>query len=92
MADPAFLYIEDDQAANPLKGINVDAAGGAGKVLRMVAEKVLHPVSPTLSCHADACRDFVVEASSAAASRKEGNPARRGAAKGRGSSRAKEDQ
>ncbi|KAJ9105111.1 hypothetical protein QFC20_004398 [Naganishia adeliensis] len=30
---------EDDQASNPLKGINVDAAGGAGKVLRMVAEK-----------------------------------------------------
>jgi hypothetical protein len=32
--------IEADQALNPLKGINIDAAGGAGKVLRMVAEKV----------------------------------------------------
>jgi peptidyl-prolyl cis-trans isomerase-like protein 2 len=25
---------------DPLRGINVDAAGGAGKVLRMLAEKV----------------------------------------------------
>jgi peptidyl-prolyl cis-trans isomerase-like protein 2 len=34
------LITEADQALNPLKGINIDAAGGAGKVLRMVAEKV----------------------------------------------------
>ncbi|KAJ9099952.1 hypothetical protein QFC21_003960 [Naganishia friedmannii] len=33
---------DEDQAHNPLKGINVDAAGGAGKVLRMVAEKSKH--------------------------------------------------
>jgi peptidyl-prolyl cis-trans isomerase-like protein 2 len=25
---------------DPLKGINVDAAGGAGKVLKMIAERV----------------------------------------------------
>lgn len=31
---------DDDMAGDPLKGINVDAAGGAGKVLRMLAEKV----------------------------------------------------
>lgn len=31
---------DDDLAGDPLKGINVDAAGGAGKVLRMLAEKV----------------------------------------------------
>lgn len=34
------IFLEEDQALNPLKGINVDAAGGASKVLRMVAEKV----------------------------------------------------
>lgn len=27
-------------AGDPLRGINVDAAGGAGKVLKMIAEKV----------------------------------------------------
>ncbi|KAG7532068.1 hypothetical protein FFLO_03876 [Filobasidium floriforme] len=30
---------ETDRASDPLRGINVDAAGGAGKVLRMVAQK-----------------------------------------------------
>lgn len=32
--------LETDRASDPLRGINVDAAGGAGKVLRMVAQKV----------------------------------------------------
>ena len=31
---------EDDMSGDPLRGINVDAAGGAGKVLKLVAEKV----------------------------------------------------
>jgi hypothetical protein len=31
---------DDDMEGDPLKGINVDAAGGAGKVLKMIAEKV----------------------------------------------------
>ena len=31
---------ETDRANDPLRGINVDAAGGASKVLRMVAERV----------------------------------------------------
>lgn len=31
---------EDELAGDPLKGINVDAAGGASKVLKMLAEKV----------------------------------------------------
>jgi len=36
--------VGDDELANdPLKGINVDAAGGAGKVLKMLAEKVGSP-------------------------------------------------
>lgn len=35
---------EDDLKGDPLKGINVDAAGGASKVLRMLAEKVSHAV------------------------------------------------
>jgi len=30
---------EDDMKDDPLKGINVDAAGGAGKVLKMIAER-----------------------------------------------------
>ncbi|WVO18749.1 peptidyl-prolyl cis-trans isomerase-like 2 [Cryptococcus decagattii] len=30
---------EDEMAGDPLRGINVDAAGGAGKVLKMIAEK-----------------------------------------------------
>ncbi|TYJ53572.1 peptidyl-prolyl cis-trans isomerase-like 2 [Cryptococcus floricola] len=30
---------DDDMAGDPLKGINVDAAGGASKVLKMIAEK-----------------------------------------------------
>ncbi|WVQ76076.1 peptidyl-prolyl cis-trans isomerase-like 2 [Cryptococcus sp. DSM 104548] len=30
---------DDDMAGDPLKGINVDAAGGASKFLRMIAEK-----------------------------------------------------
>lgn len=32
--------VEDEMAGDPLRGINVDAAGGAGKVLKMIAEKV----------------------------------------------------
>ncbi|OWZ61117.1 hypothetical protein AYX15_06654 [Cryptococcus neoformans] len=31
---------EDELAGDPLRGINVDAAGGASKVLKMIAEKV----------------------------------------------------
>ena len=31
---------DDEMEGDPLKGINVDAAGGAGKVLKMIAEKV----------------------------------------------------
>ena len=38
------LLTSDDELANdPLKGINVDAAGGASKVLKMLAEKVSWP-------------------------------------------------
>jgi peptidyl-prolyl cis-trans isomerase-like protein 2 len=33
---------DDEMEGDPLKGINVDAAGGAGKVLKMIAEKVCH--------------------------------------------------
>lgn len=32
--------VEEGDVDDPLKGINVDAAGGASKVLRMLAEKV----------------------------------------------------
>lgn len=35
-----WLTLDDDLADDPLKGINVDAAGGASKVLKMLAEKV----------------------------------------------------
>lgn len=44
--DECFLFsfmvvgVEDEMAGDPLRGINVDAAGGAGKVLKMIAEKV----------------------------------------------------
>lgn len=31
---------EGDLEGDPLRGINVDAAGGAGKVLKMLADKV----------------------------------------------------
>lgn len=31
---------EEDAQGDPLRGINVEAAGGAGKVLKMLAEKV----------------------------------------------------
>lgn len=34
------LTADDEMANDPLKGINVDAAGGASKVLKMLAEKV----------------------------------------------------
>lgn len=37
---------DDDMAGDPLKGINVDAAGGASKVLRMLAEKVIPRFTP----------------------------------------------
>jgi peptidyl-prolyl cis-trans isomerase-like protein 2 len=43
---------DDDMEGDPLKGINVDAAGGAGKVLKMIAEKV-SPVSRYYSNEAD---------------------------------------
>lgn len=36
----SILTPDDDLADDPLKGINVDAAGGASKVLKMLAEKV----------------------------------------------------
>ncbi|EKD04691.1 hypothetical protein A1Q2_00921 [Trichosporon asahii var. asahii CBS 8904] len=35
----SILTPDDDLADDPLKGINVDAAGGASKVLKMLAEK-----------------------------------------------------
>jgi peptidyl-prolyl cis-trans isomerase-like protein 2 len=35
---------DDEMEGDPLKGINVDAAGGAGKVLKMIAEKVYLPL------------------------------------------------
>lgn len=35
-----LMGVEDEMAGDPLRGINVDAAGGAGKVLKMIAEKV----------------------------------------------------
>lgn len=34
------IPVDEDLASDPLRGINVEAAGGAGKVLRMLAEKV----------------------------------------------------
>ncbi|KAE8539107.1 peptidyl-prolyl cis-trans isomerase-like 2 [Cryptococcus gattii VGV] len=40
---------EDEMAGDPLRGINVDAAGGAGKVLKMIAEKNKSEHSPTLT-------------------------------------------
>lgn len=42
-----LICIEGDLEGDPLKGINVDAAGGAGKVLKMLAEKV----SPRIRVH-----------------------------------------
>jgi len=36
---------DDEMEGDPLKGINVDAAGGAGKVLKMIAEKVSHMIT-----------------------------------------------
>ncbi|UOH84054.1 hypothetical protein LQV05_000847 [Cryptococcus neoformans] len=38
---------EDELAGDPLRGINVDAAGGASKVLKMIAEKNKSEQSPT---------------------------------------------
>ncbi|ORX38871.1 hypothetical protein BD324DRAFT_617632 [Kockovaella imperatae] len=38
---------DDDMAGDPLKGINVEAAGGAGKVLRMIAEQTRAEQEPT---------------------------------------------
>lgn len=35
-----LICTDDDMKGDPLRGINVDAAGGAGKVLKMLAEKV----------------------------------------------------
>jgi peptidyl-prolyl cis-trans isomerase-like protein 2 len=75
MADPTFLDLEDDQALNPLKGINVDAAGGAGKVLRMVAEKVRQDPSAT-SISQLIVPPPVVEAGGFTANRKERHHAR----------------
>ncbi|OCF41661.1 peptidyl-prolyl cis-trans isomerase-like 2 [Kwoniella heveanensis CBS 569] len=37
---------DDDLAGDPLRGINVDAAGGASKVLKMLAEKTRAEQSP----------------------------------------------
>ncbi|WVQ83371.1 peptidyl-prolyl cis-trans isomerase-like 2 [Cryptococcus sp. DSM 104549] len=37
---------DDDLANDPLRGINVDAAGGASKVLKMIAEKTRAEQSP----------------------------------------------
>ncbi|RXK37207.1 peptidyl-prolyl cis-trans isomerase-like 2 [Tremella mesenterica] len=37
---------EEELASDPLKGINVEAAGGAGKVLKMIAEKVSPSMAP----------------------------------------------
>lgn len=82
---------DKDQASNPLKGINVDAAGGAGKVLRMVAEKVLHLFFPVSVCQADILA-LVVKAGCATANRKARHTARGGKAKGRRSSGAEEGQ
>lgn len=33
-------HVDDDLKGDPLRGINVDAAGGASKVLKMIAQKV----------------------------------------------------
>nr|ODN74249.1 peptidyl-prolyl cis-trans isomerase-like 2 [Cryptococcus depauperatus CBS 7841] len=38
---------EDDMEGDPLKGINVEAAGGASKVLKMIAERNKTEQSPT---------------------------------------------
>ncbi|KAK8847361.1 peptidyl-prolyl cis-trans isomerase-like 2 [Kwoniella newhampshirensis] len=40
---------DDDLASDPLRGINVDAAGGASKVLKMLAEKTRAEQSPTIT-------------------------------------------
>jgi hypothetical protein len=32
--------VDDDLKGDPLRGINIDAAGGASKVLKMIAQKV----------------------------------------------------
>ena len=40
---------DEDLASDPLRGINIDAAGGAGKVLRMLAEKVSYVCSLVLA-------------------------------------------
>jgi peptidyl-prolyl cis-trans isomerase-like protein 2 len=39
MLNGASTPIETDRQHDPLKGINVDAAGGASKVLKMISEK-----------------------------------------------------
>ncbi|WVW78497.1 peptidyl-prolyl cis-trans isomerase-like 2 [Kwoniella bestiolae CBS 10118] len=39
--------VSDEDADNPLRGINVDAAGGASKVLKMLAEKTRAEQSPS---------------------------------------------
>jgi peptidyl-prolyl cis-trans isomerase-like protein 2 len=45
---------DDEMEGDPLKGINVDAAGGAGKVLKMIAEKVyLSPYFSVIDFGAD---------------------------------------
>lgn len=44
-----MLTTDDDLANDPLKGINVEAAGGASKVLKMLAEKVRKPSKPSLT-------------------------------------------
>lgn len=48
--------VEDEMAGDPLRGINVDAAGGAGKVLKMIAEKVCLFFS--FSCQMDIAADI----------------------------------
>lgn len=53
---------EQDKEGDPLRGINVEAAGGAGKVLKMLAEKVSSlgyskvPLTPTDKSRTAACR------------------------------------
>lgn len=51
--------VEDEMAGDPLRGINVDAAGGAGKVLKMIAEKVCLFFFFLFFCRMDIAADIV---------------------------------
>jgi hypothetical protein len=70
-----YSITEADQALNPLKGINIDAAGGAGKVLRMVAEKVSLSIFRPIKCGPDGIVSTTVKASGSSGEGKTGRSA-----------------